>query len=140
EDLVQETFLRIYRHRARYRAGSPFRPWLYRIATNLCRDHVRYHARRRHASLDAPVSATERPLGDIVRDPDLGPAAHAEASELAARLEQAVQALPVKHRAVFLMARYENMPYDEIARALRIPVGTVKSRMNKAVSRLMDAL
>ncbi len=141
EDLVQESFLRVHRHRDRYRVGRPFRPWLYRIATNLAKDHMRYHARRRHASLDAPVAGDDdRLLGDALADPGAGPRAIAEATELQARLEAAVQSLPVKHRTVFLMARYDNMPYDEIARTLRVPVGTVKSRMNKAVSFVLHAV
>jgi RNA polymerase sigma-70 factor (ECF subfamily) len=141
EDLVQESFLRVHRHRDRYREGHPFRPWLYRIATNLAKDHLRYHSRRRHASLDAPVAGdADRLLGDALADPGAGPRAIAEAAELQARLEAAVQSLPVKHRTVFLMARYDNMPYDEIARTLRVPVGTVKSRMNKAVNLVLRAV
>lgn len=140
EDIFQEAFLRVYRHRDRYRAGKPFRPWLYRIATNLCKDHLRYRSHRRHASLDAPLRDDGGSLADVVADGTAGPSAQAEASETMARLEAAIQALPVKHRTVFLMARYEGLPYEELARALRIPVGTVKSRMNKAVSMLMDAI
>lgn len=140
EDLFQETFLRVYRHRSRYRAGKPFRPWLYRIATNLCKDHLRYRSHRRHASLDAPLGDEGGSLGDVVANGSADPLAKAEATETLARLEAAVQALPVKHRTVFLMARYDGLSYEEIARTLRIPVGTVKSRMNKAVSILMDAV
>ena len=142
EDLFQEAFLRVYRHRDRYRAGKPFRPWLYRIATNLCKDHLRYQSHRRHASLDAPVATTDNAatLGDLVADGAADPSARAEAAEVQARLEAAVRALPVKHRTVFLMARYDGLPYEEIGRALHIPVGTVKSRMNKAVAILMEAM
>ena len=64
----------------------------------------------------------------------------AQSEELRACLEAAVARLPVKHREVFLMARYEGMPYEEIGESLGIPVGTVKSRMNKAVRVLMDQL
>jgi RNA polymerase sigma-70 factor (ECF subfamily) len=62
------------------------------------------------------------------------------AGEQAARLAEAVDALPERHRAVFLLARYEELPYDEVAAVLRIPVGTVKSRMNKAVKLLLKRL
>ena len=61
-------------------------------------------------------------------------------AEALVRLQEALGELPEKHRAVFLMARYDEMPYDEIARSLQVPVGTVKSRMNKAVHFLMQAV
>jgi RNA polymerase sigma-70 factor, ECF subfamily len=142
EDLVQEVFLRVYRHRDRFRAGKPFRPWLYGIATNRCKDFLRYQRHRRHASLQAPVSNNPDAavLGDAIADTAPGPDALAQAGEMRARLEAALQALPLKHRTVFLMARYDGLPYLEIARALRIPVGTVKSRMNKAVRILLAAV
>ena len=74
---------------------------------------------------------------DRLESPNPGPDAQAQGAELAERLEAALDRLPVKHRAVFLMARYDNMPYDAIAKTLHIPVGTVKSRMNKAVHTLL---
>lgn len=141
-DVFQETFLRVYRHRARYRRGALVRPWIYRIATNLCRDRLRARRRRPTISLDASISrgADAKPLRDTLSDSRPGPAAEARAVELEARLRAALQKLPIKQRSVFVMARYQDMPYNEIARALFVPVGTVKSRMNKAVRFLMDEL
>lgn len=140
EDLFQEAFLRIYRHRNRFREGAPFRPWAYRIATNLCRDHLRKQRRRGSVSLDAPANSNGLSLLDRAESPAPGPVELAEEAELAERLAAAVDRLSVKHRAVFLMARYDGMEYKEIAQALRVPVGTVKSRMNKAVNLLMAAV
>ena len=54
EDMFQETFLRVHQHLGRYRDNAPFRPWLYRIATNLCRDRLRYRRRHPMLALDAP--------------------------------------------------------------------------------------
>lgn len=140
EDLFQETFLRVYKHLEKFRTDAVFRPWLYRIATNACRDHLRRRRRRPTVSLDAPGQADGVALVDRTASPTANPSQLAGESELAERLAAAVDALPVKHRAVFLMARYDGMAYDEIARALRIPVGTVKSRMNKAVRVLLTEL
>lgn len=138
EDLFQETFLRVHRHIGRFRTSASFRPWLYRIATNLCRDHLRSSRRRLKISLDAPVyGANGRCMLDSLEASTPGPREVAGRHELAERLERALGRLSLKHRSVFLMARYEGMPYEEIARALRIPVGTVKSRMNKAVDVLL---
>ncbi|MCC6793748.1 MAG: sigma-70 family RNA polymerase sigma factor [Candidatus Hydrogenedentes bacterium] len=141
-DVFQETFLRVYKHRPRYRRGAPVRPWIYRIATNLCRDKLRARRRRPTIPLDAPASRDPdaKPVVDTLPDGRPNPAADAGAAELQARLHSALQRLPIKQRTVFVMARYQNMPYSEIARALFIPQGTVKSRMNKAVQFLMDEL
>jgi len=142
EDMFKETFLRVHTHLDRFREGAPFRPWLYQIATNLCRDRLRYWRRRPQVSLDAPSNAASdaRALADHLPAREADPEAAASAAETAVRLEAAVARLSAKHRAVFLMARYEGLPYDEIAKALRVPVGTVKSRMNTAVKELLAAL
>lgn len=138
EDLFQETFLRVYRHRGRFRISARFRPWLYRIATNLCRDHLRYRRRHPALSLNAPASDACGPLADTVAAPNPDPEECARARELAGQIEAAIGRLSLKRRSVFVMARYEGMAYGDIARALRIPVGTVKSRMNHAVAQVLD--
>lgn len=131
EDMVQETLLRIYQARTRFRPDATFKPWAFRIAANQCRDRLRWRRRRREAPLEAAAGRASG-LAD--------PVAEAATHELEDRLAQAIAALPEKHRAVFLMARYEDMPYEDVANALGIPVGTVKSRMNKAVRLLLAAL
>lgn len=141
EDAFQETFLRVHLHLERFRDGAPFRPWLYRIATNVCRDRRRWWRRRPQVPLDAPMGDDAGPTyADALAGSDAGPAEHAREAELAAKLEDALAALPLKQRAVFLMSRCEGMSYDEIAKSLGIPVGTVKSRMNTAVQRLLAAV
>lgn len=140
EDLFQDAFLRVVRHKKRYKQGKPFKPWLYRIASNLCKDHYKYRSYRRHRSLDAQMPGQGPALSERLSSPDSGPDSDAWAGEIAERLEAALEKLPPKHRAVFLMARYEQLSYPEIAMALRIPAGTVKSRMNKAVRILQEEL
>ena len=137
DDLFQETFLRVYRHLERFRTSGSFQAWVYRIATNVCKDHLRRRHRRGEVPLDRGPDSAEAGLMDRLESPVPGPDAQAQGAELAERLESALVGLPVKHRAVFLMARYDRMPYDAIAKSLRIPVGTVKSRMNKAVHTLL---
>lgn len=142
EDALQETFLRLHQHKQRFRDGAVLRPWLYRIATNVCNDRLRYRKRHPQVSLDAPVfdDANAPTLGSGLAAQQPRPDEIAGECELAARLEAALETLDVKHRSVFLMARYEGLAYEEIAKSLRIPVGTVKSRMNKAVKFLMRAI
>jgi len=142
EDLFQETFLRVYTHLDSFRVTARFRPWVYKIATNLCRDHLKYRRRHPQVSLDAAVGSedgSEIPLNRM-EAPIADPGELASATETAEILEAAIEKLSPKHRSVFLLARYEGMPYEEIARMLGIPVGTVKSRMNKAVQFLLSEL
>lgn len=131
EDVFQETFLKVHLHADRFQEGMPFRPWLYRIATNVCRDRQRYWWRR-------PQVRWSPALGNRVAAVQADPGAAAQESETMARLEKAIARLSVKHRAVFLMARYDGMSYEEISEALQVPLGTVKSRMNRAVNQLMS--
>lgn len=142
EDVFQDTFLRVHLHRDQFRSGSPFRPWLYRIAANLSVDRLRRRKRWWWFSLDAPSG--DNPEGLSLGDTLAARGAHADTGartdETARALEQALAALPAKHRTVFLMARYEDLSYEEIAQALEIPLGTVKSRLNTAVQRLRDAM
>ncbi|GMV91495.1 MAG: RNA polymerase sigma24 factor [Candidatus Hydrogenedentota bacterium] len=142
EDVFQETMLRLYRSRDRYDPSSPLRPWLYRIATNCSCDRLRYLRRRLAVSLDrfGGAESDGPPLAERIPDAHASADASARESELRERLEAAIARLPMRHRAVFLMARHEGMPYDAIGECLGIPVGTVKSRMNKAVRLLMDEL
>ena len=139
EDAYQETFLRVFQHAARFRAGAPFRPWLYRIATNCCRDLMRKR-RRRKAFGDSAAEGQSAPLTEGFADPGPNPRESAARRETADEIASAVAALPHKQRAVFLMARYNKMAYPEIAQALGVPVGTVKSRMNTATKRLIETL
>jgi RNA polymerase sigma-70 factor (ECF subfamily) len=141
EDVFQETFLRVHLHGNRFWGNAPFRPWLYRIATNLCKDRLRYRKRRP----EVPVSSLRQdedwpdPVGQwpaTSQRPDEA----ALARERGEIMERALADLSVKHRAVFLMAHQEGLSYAEIAKALWIPVGTVKSRMNKAVNQLLAAM
>nr|AUN37045.1 RNA polymerase sigma-70 factor ECF subfamily [uncultured bacterium] len=135
KDLFQETFLRVHLNWKSFRPGSPFKPWLYRIATNLCLDRLRQRNRRGWFSFFGEEHAAEAALPS----PRSNPSELAQATEGADRLEAAVATLSTGHRAVFLMARVEGMTYDEIAVALDVPVGTVKSRMYNAVKQLLDA-
>ncbi len=137
QDAFQEAFMKAYAHRARFRRGAAFRPWLYAIATNCCRDRLRRRRHRRALSLNARGPDDTVALGERLAAHNPGPDAAAQAAETAQRLEAALERLPVKQRAVFVLARYEGLAYKDIAHALRIPVGTVKSRMKKATDFLM---
>ena len=120
EDVLVESFWRAYRARARFDVRRPFGAWLRRIATRAALDHLRTVRRRR-----------ERDLGRL--EP------HApEGADLAARdaITRAFRRLPPKLQIVATLALVEERPYREIAAALDLPMGTVKSRLSRASARL----
>jgi RNA polymerase sigma-70 factor (ECF subfamily) len=132
-DLAQETFVRAWQALDRFRGGAAFSTWLYRIATNLAIDALRRNKRRGQCqSLDEPVETrageVDRQIPDPVRQPD----EQLAAAQLQDEVWRAVSELSPKLRAVLLMYDFEQFCYEDIARALRVPVGTVKSRLFNA--------
>jgi RNA polymerase sigma-70 factor (ECF subfamily) len=131
--LLGELFLIAFEKRATYDCERPnARPWLYGIATNLIARHRRSEARRIRAS--ARLLARQRAEADEV---DIVSAA-LDAQELWPHIADAVTALPSKERDVLLLYVWEELGYDEIAAALDIPIGTVRSRLNRARTRLRE--
>ena len=144
-DVFQNTFLAVFRKIHHYQPGRAARPWLYTIATNQAIDATRRRSRRVDARADAILPGGDgdedggRPLLEILRDPDPGPVAQAELGELRGLVREAVDQLPDLLRQVILLAYFQGMRYQEIAEALDIPLGTVKSRLHAAVAKLCEA-
>ncbi|MFF8813036.1 RNA polymerase sigma factor [Streptomyces pactum] len=138
DDLVAETFTTAFQQRHRYDpargAGTDARPWLFGIATNLVGRHRRAEARRFKAMARVPALVDhDEPLADRAAD---RVAARSVRRELAA----ALAALPARHRDVLLLVAWGDLGYEETARALGIPVGTVRSRLHRARGKLREAL
>jgi RNA polymerase sigma-70 factor (ECF subfamily) len=134
DDVVAETFLAAFVGRGRYDLGyRDAAPWLYGIATHLIGDHRRDEARQfriqRHAlaDLDVPGHA-ERVAGDVT------------ARAVGSLLGTALAGLSAGDRDVLILIAWEQLSYDEAACALGIPVGTVRSRLNRARAKLREAL
>jgi RNA polymerase sigma factor (sigma-70 family) len=126
DDLVVETFLRLRRHRDRWRAGTLLRPWLFTIARNLARNRLR--AQRLWGWL--PLTAVaERPV------PRAEPT-----DEIRTRVATAFAALPAAQREACSLRLLADMPIEDIARVTRVPVGTVKSRLFHGLRRLRAGL
>jgi len=134
EDYVQETFLRVWRARERWRPVGRFSTWLFQIAKN-------YWLNEREKRKLRPFHAAGEESPDAA-DPrrDGSPETVFERNEIARAIRAAVSSLSEKLRLVFVMARYQGLPYAEIAAALEIPEGTVKSRMSLAEKTLREAL
>jgi len=142
EDLTQEVILRAHRAIGSFRGGATFQTWLYRIATNIAVDALRRRGRRsaRVSSLDDPLQAEEGAVARDVPDTQRDPQQLAEASELVEEVQKAISELSPKLRAVVVLFDLQGLTYEEISQALRLPLGTVKSRLFNARSRLKQIL
>lgn len=129
-DLAQETFVRVYRHRARYRAGAKFSTWMFQIALNLARDHARRQRRRPVTPLDeAPEASTGRHPGHE--------ALEAEAAEA---VRTAVATLPEDLREAVILAEFHNLPHAEIAAIVGATPKAVETRLYRAREKLRTQL
>jgi RNA polymerase sigma-70 factor (ECF subfamily) len=134
--VVQETFVKVYRSAARWDPASDVAPWLTRIAVNQSIDT--YRRGRRRLALLAPLPEGDRSFEIEARE--ASPERRAMGNEAAARVSRALDSLPETQRAVFVMRHYDEMSLDEIAKALDLRLGTVKSSLHRAVHRLRDRL
>lgn len=142
QDIVQETFVRVVQKAADFKHEARFTTWVYTITRNLCIDHLRKGALRKHPSLDESRGEEgEGPtLGEQTADPRASVEREATGTELKTRILRAVDKLPDDQREVFLMREVSNLPFKEIADITGVPENTVKSRMRYALERLQEAL
>jgi RNA polymerase sigma-70 factor, ECF subfamily len=133
EDLVQEVFIRVYRHIHRFDTSKKFSTWIYTIASNLAKNELRNRSRNPlilFQAITSTRSEDERPLQfeDFTSRPDdLFQKRH-----LRALVEETVAQLPEHHRQVFVLREIEGKSYEEIAEITHCNLGTVKSRLNRA--------
>lgn len=135
EDLVQDTFVRLLRSIDRYRHPAPFKPWLYAIATNQARDHFK-RAEMRHTD----SASDEEARWEAAGDPQAGPEDRASLAGDARQVAAAVAALPLHQREAILLRYAQECSLAEIAQALDVPVGTVKSRLSLGLRALRARL
>jgi len=140
EDLAQETFVRIYQNRERFKSGSRFSTWLFAIATNLARDRQRWRARHPQLSLEAESEQTATPLADRLPGHQPTPADCLETSERVAAIRQAVAALPEDLRTPLILAEYEDRSHAEIAAILKCSAKAVEMRIYRARQQLSTRL
>jgi RNA polymerase sigma-70 factor, ECF subfamily len=139
-DLSQEAFLRVYRALRRVQPGAPLESWLYRIVSNLYIDLLRRRPRARVESLDAPI---DTPRGEMAREfPDAAanPEAVFERQHIDGAIQEALGVLSPDLRMVVILSDIEGFAYEEIAGILRVPLGTVKSRLHRARQVLQQRL
>lgn len=137
EDLVQETFLRVYRNRKAYQKVAKFSTWIYTIAGNLAKTELRKRKRRKFFSISD--------LGYNEKDYDISDEAFNPEKDVDGRMKEEIihreiEDLSPKFREVILLRDVQQLSYEEISQIVNIPLGTVKSRVNRGRLKLQEKL
>jgi len=142
-DATQEAFLSAYRAMGRFKGGQ-FRAWVLRIASNACLDILRSRKRRPTVSLDRAAPGADEedaeplPIADL--DPSVDPETQALNAEMAEAIQQGLAMLPDDQRIALVLVDVQGLSYDEAAQVTGSNLGTIKSRINLARSKMRDYL
>ncbi|HEB83847.1 MAG TPA: sigma-70 family RNA polymerase sigma factor [Bacteroidetes bacterium] len=139
EDTLQETFIRVWKHRSHYKTVAKFSTWVYTIAGNLAKTELRRQKIRRTVYIRTGGEPREEEGVDVVDESAL-PEERVEREEIRHMVAREMQRLPTAYRAAVILRDIQDKPYEEIAEILRVPVGTVKSRVNRGRARLQKKL
>ena len=137
EDIVQETFLRVFRKRHEYKAIANFSTWIFTIAGNLAKSELRRRKRWRFLSVDA-YNDDEKSFE--LPDTGMRPDRTASVRILNEYIQDAIDTLQTKYKEALILRDIEGMSYQQIAEIVNVPVGTVKSRVNRARLKLQKKL
>ncbi len=133
-DLSQEAFVRVHKHLRRFDQNYPFKVWLFHILTNLCKNHLRQR-RTQEKVVDCTDNEWTLTIPDH-RDPELA----LSKTELQAQVWGAIRQLPEKFREIIILSHFQEMSYDQMAKVLEIPRGSVMSRLYYARLKLREIL
>ncbi len=142
EDIVQETFIQVHQSAGGFDTSRRFRPWLFTIAANKARDHLRGRARKKEIPLSLgarPGDSEDVSYLDFLSDASVAPSAALEDQERREVVRAVVSRMPDHLREVLILGYYNRLAYKEIAEVLSVPLGTVKSRLHAAVSHFATA-
>ena len=145
QDLFQETFYRVFKHRKSFNPDLKFSTWAYRIATNLCIDELKKKARELEVSLEdnrlnqePSFLSRDREINKIPSNSS--PEGKLMKKDLEEKIKDLVKSLPEKLKSVFILSEYQELSCREIANILEIPIGTVKSRLHHSFKRLVELI
>ena len=143
-DIVQEAFIKVHRHIQNFQGTSSFYTWLYRIVMNLSIDHVRRAKKGRDFDYDDKVRRDHEDIaGDGAILPSIldgNPRKTVLRREMAEAIRKALEELPDYHRAVIMLREVEGLSYEEMARILKVPKGTIMSRLFHARRKMQESL
>ena len=138
EDAAQEAFISAYKSLNKFRGGN-FKAWLLRITTNGCYDELRRRKRRPQSSLERITDDNQESFA-FLRDPEIGPEKKQQQMELIEAIEECLQNLPDDQRITAVLCDVEGYDYNAIADMTEVSLGTVKSRVSRARTKLRDCL
>lgn len=137
-DAAQDVFIKVYRSIASFRGQSSLSTWLYRICSNVCNDILRKR-QRRGISISLDNDDEDAPVSELPSE-EPTPAERLEESERRRAVREAINSLRKEYREIIVFSDMEQLSYEEISKILRCPVGTVKSRLNRARNALRKKL
>jgi len=140
EDIAQETFLRAYKSAARYTEMAKFSTWLYTIAINLCRNELRRRRFKPYSLEEMAEREDEGKLRVDIVDERSKPDADLERKEISLLVQRAIAMVPTKFRVPLVLRDIQDLSYEEIGAMLKLPEGTVKSRINRARLKVKEIL
>ncbi len=140
KDATQESFIKIYRSLKGFKLQSNFSTWMYRIIHNTCLDMIRKRKRRQEIPIEIKEHQNKDDYKIPLEDPKDGPEALLDYHQLKEQVESEILKLPVEYRGVIILRDIEGLSYQEIAEALEISEGTVKSRLNRGRTQLRQHL
>ncbi|MDP3278311.1 MAG: sigma-70 family RNA polymerase sigma factor [Deltaproteobacteria bacterium] len=139
-EVVQEAFIRVFKHRGDFAGQASFSTWMYRIVVNLSIDRLRKRTGKRFIELDDSVDLDGAPTELLPRRDEVNPFANLDRSRLVEAMQKALDELPPYHRAVILLRELEGMSYEEMAQTLDISKGTIMSRLFHARRKMQRSL
>ena len=137
EDLVQDTLLKLYTHKDSYREIAKFSTWLYTIAANLARTELRKKKRRKTFSV-TELSREDREF--IIASSDVDPSEDLSSQNFEKSVQRALAELPDDFKTIIILRDIQELSYDEISKIVEVPLGTVKSRINRGRVKLQQLL
>lgn len=141
EDVFQDAFLQVHLSARSFDPERRFKPWLFTIAANKARDHYRRNQRKAPLSLSSSIGehGDSESYVDLLSSDEPTPESPMNDEEQSGLVRSVVDRLPVHHREILLLSYFQKLSYNQIADALEIPLGTVKSRLHAAVANFAAA-
>ena len=137
EDLTQDTFLKLYTHKDSYKEIAKFSTWLYTIAANLAKTELRKIKRRKTFSI-SDLSKDDREF--VISSEAIGPDDKDINSTFEKNIQIALECLSVDFKTIIILRDIQELSYDEISKIMKLPIGTVKSRINRGRLKLQELL
>ncbi|HEX3030181.1 MAG TPA: sigma-70 family RNA polymerase sigma factor [Clostridia bacterium] len=139
-EIAQEALIRVFRSLKNFKEESSFSTWIFRITTNLCLDEIRKRKNKQVVYINDEIKLDDGEVKIQIEDKSPGPEEKAQTNEVRRIVNDAIQSLSEEHRTIIVLRDIEGFSYEEIARIVKCPEGTVKSRINRARQSLKDIL